>query len=1428
VVSEGQNVFQHAIGFSPVKSNQMVFELDPAEIFAFTPTDLTVTARDEQNFFVKDVRVSVKKITPQQETIVAVGTTNANGEVTLGLPSSSPGSIFQIRVEKAGYQSAPMNVQVSPDIILFDPSSLEATVALVGKSVDIKSVRMTNLTQARLTIFETGITGYFKGLIETDTMEGFSDITIGSVLEPGQFINREILKAVLVSGLRAADIDPDSMDGKLIIYLKNTDTGKVYPQPLQFTINVGVGGELEATECIIIDTPDPFEEVSLGGLVESRRIGIFNRCYDADGDPIALKNLKAEVNWHGNQQGDVTLRVIELDTQTPAYQTMVEGRQVTLFPTMKHENDTYYEAIITLMPRADIESETANFTINFSAEIDTDQGLQPVTANNPVTANILLTNLLECVDFEPQADVYEPIIIARDNFTDGETFTVDTTDCGPIEIDFKFCEDDDCKGGTQEGGIKLSTWRKDDVEEELFEVHIDRKPVTQDIPGIYEIKVFTKIGTQQYYQQINSVFVIIEPLAGSNYKNWFTIDTDHYTIPLPLGEEYAITLYNGVVIESVAIDADYCCLEKIAPRVRQYSYVVFAAMCVTPATLVLGAIIAIFGDMSELLADLDEVYANLHLKDEECSKHDKWITLPDWVINLTTDARNVIVHDYAPQIGGRWDLDGPSNLLITGEHSELQDMGVVFENVSYDSNVPVYAVVEFTALERVHGDDTHEAPTLVCDGHGCDAEPFAINCGGTYVKTHSQKFHLRFNTQPEKQPLYTPDYDRFGCQAGPLRGLTTEEALPKVKFNWNWNDIGIDECDASNPDAVYCDATQFSIVLSKRMHALDEFLKLNDFMFTCPETGIQAAEANNNKTDSRFIPADKFGLTALETTFAAEPNNLQATATAENDSINDVQITVSIELKEVASDDVVDYCRFEDQDLDQGSSETFTCNFDYLEANEYYVKATASSDDAGFSDWDSSLIIMVITDPILTTEDCWLPRTTGTEGGLPNLVAFVREHGAVKWTDPAMHGEFAIENEEDLINLIRFRALLIKDAYSPDFKQDFVDYKTFADTPTWFFQGDRAFEKYFLDVNKLSFSGRHVDSYQLPVPGEYDVDIVASFDDDWDLFDSADQPEAEVEILFQHLKDPEPNSPFYSLPFNGLVGLDGSVLNRQGYGLMYINNDEVIGINEDVDAVQTLPDSGSNALFILETDVKDDLLHLNSLADTRGNLLSVTAGSENTRNLDFSPSLATPVIVRVSHGVDSEPFSAFYTLSQNYQPIGTGNVLTQWQGYGNCIDFTDQPMLEAFNYTWDRAATPDDGLPEWQSTYAVDWQQSVHDGKVYLRTVFYTPRDKVSDLTSLDRFKIKFLTPDTSFSESVPLTGISSMEHNRPGAGQLDMIDSVEDVFDLVKSEVLCVTDNGTEARFWWNPKTLYTAAGSESSIHSQLTTVERECIQPN
>ena len=260
---------------------------------------------------------------------------------------------------------------------------------------------------------------------------------------------------------------------------------------------------------------------------------------------------------------------------------------------------------------------------------------------------------------------------------------------------------------------------------------------------------------------------------------------------------------------------------------------------------------------------------------------------------------------------------------------------------------------------------------------------------------------------------------------------------------------------------------------------------------------------------------------------------------------------------------------------------------------------------------------------------------------------------------------------------------------------------------------------------------------------------------------------------------------------------------------------------------RTLRDSGSNAAVTLSTDREQDFRVLNSNFSSRGVLFSVSTNTSNPKekNLEFSPSYATPVMMKTTHSRDANPFSSYYSVLVNNTPFETGDTLTYWTGAGACVDFSNVPVSEAFDSKPDRAGRSTDSLREWEIAYAADWQESLQEGDVYLRSIFYSPRSESVALQLLNpQGKVTLFTPDNS-GQAVALQGVSTMTSNNNS--QTGAIQSIQQVMDLVKEKKVCVTNTGITTKYWWNPREVYSQIGSQRSIQaeSNALTAGQSCL---
>lgn len=261
-------------------------------------------------------------------------------------------------------------------------------------------------------------------------------------------------------------------------------------------------------------------------------------------------------------------------------------------------------------------------------------------------------------------------------------------------------------------------------------------------------------------------------------------------------------------------------------------------------------------------------------------------TLLDYFSNLAGGDAGKISLD-KPGVKGNW----KTNSAKVFGNWEKQEIGIVFENTDgIAEDEPLFSTVTMEVLQHPHPKTVvlpkgtngfsfsgvqglfSNAANNAGSPEGGAALPSTGSLGGlgnfspvlrqsAPVKT-TFLFHLKFKTKDYAvaPPEISPD---SACLSGTMTGETGEKALPRIAFNWNWSDsdgIQIDSCDADNPDSIYCDATQFSIALSKRLNALNEFLAANKGRLKCPANPL--AEELKRQTESYENFLSTYGIDA--------------------------------------------------------------------------------------------------------------------------------------------------------------------------------------------------------------------------------------------------------------------------------------------------------------------------------------------------------------------------------------------------------------------------------------------------------------------------------------------------------------------------------------------------------------------------------------
>jgi len=887
---------------------------------------------------------------------------------------------------------------------------------------------------------------------------------------------------------------------------------------------------------------------------------------------------------------------------------------------------------------------------------------------------------------------------------------------------------------------------------------------------------------------------------GTCYRDWLVGEEE-----VPNGET---TEFNGEQI--------YCCPMDLPP-VTTYSCAGTAVSAGEeelglPTALALGGILdiggGIIGGLNEgisAILGIDNPWIGAIAGSAAGTAYNYFFVQEEGAIPYFTTVRDLNVLSLKLFIpAGLEELDESKITVETGESNikhdpdwplGIEETELVFTNNGITQDEPYKPIFRVLKAEGEKYDYNTQFDVKMKE----DAEALAK---GEFLEVKStegftQKFHLQFNAYCGKEP--EPDVPEWvDCMIDGMTGETGEQALPDVLFKWDWASIKDNTCDEDG-GRTFCDATQFSLELLQKIHAVDELLRGG--AFSCPSIEGVLTEVDQDLSD---IDLD-VGLTKIR--IQKTGKNAKVIGTIESN--NDKQMTVNA---------VISLRR-------QGTTTPIECP----EAAEKAVEVISRSDvECTFNDLDNGLYTArVEINPQLNTceSDC---KNIETGNDFIETKLFVGDSGELEKCEPYTTeriSEYAAANPNSTnlkkaVELTNFKAHLIMDGYTNDFRNDFHAFteKAFFNTPSYY-RGDAGLWKYFTNPDLMVFenpllrpeSGRiHSGKYQVRIFIEYD-------DSSWSLFKES-QPNAKIRVKLDLLSHPEPDSPFYYMPYNGLVGID-TANGRQGYGVNYRQESLAeIRINDDPSQLirtSTIAPSTPIPGGWVYTAKSENFKMLNN--DRRGVVMDVEHSSTES-SIILSPSDATPVLLRVSGG-ESERAWAFYNLTIDGEPQIVGPNLTSWTGYARgCRDFMDREMYANYMNKKDvHGGTTRAGACariQRKSDYGLEWCEVNRAGIVHLATVFFTPQGTEATLEMADSLDdAYFIAPGTSGSKKVTMQGVYNVD-----------IESVERVFELVKMGDVCVAGAGSSAKttFFWNPKMVI-----EKSLGSQMASAASECIPP-
>jgi len=685
------------------------------------------------------------------------------------------------------------------------------------------------------------------------------------------------------------------------------------------------------------------------------------------------------------------------------------------------------------------------------------------------------------------------------------------------------------------------------------------------------------------------------------------------------------------------------------------------------------------------------------------------------------------------------------------------------------------------------------------------------------------KFRFEFHKAPEKE-IINVDLNTYSCSTDSDKlGKTGPGAVPNVSLDWDWTELtDVDQCQDK-----YCDATQISQVILNRINESKELIETQNI--SCPKSNQQAIDEELSGTYefiadpssvNNTIPPGKVGIQAVN--LGVIEDNFQVKVSIENNTIASTTgiVNVSLANKQVISIEYIDSITGETiiQDISQpstnniytkdinvstGNNNTFDLIFTFNDnemGDDLPLIVTYTGAQTAYSTFNT---LVTLQDHPSAVSGCLVPATTLQFNGTDYIDFWFNKN---QYPSNVI-SEWSSEDILALKNLLSFNAYLITDNYNKNFQEAFdkayggrasinqgLGTYSFMASPSLYSEGylSPLFKDNLEFILKYSMNN---DGVKIKTPGLYNIRIDLIFNNEnWDFTTNTEDVDANVVVTFTYLKGPSDNSVFYRLPFDGFVGYESNGYNRQGYGVAYLGDDILITKIKDND-LRTTTDTGSNPLRYLRVNSQQDIFKLNSDIESRGSVLKILNQEDNQTELIFSPSIATPVIMKVENN-NLEPFSVFYQLikDSSSEPITGSSNLTKWNGIGDGCDYSGDYIYSIFNNVYDNQSLPEDRLP---GAYKIDWSTVNSKGNVYLRTIFYTPINDSYTLNSTGNRVHTFSYDGDDYVNSISIPNKSN---------NVLVLNSIKDVFENISSGNICVANSsdGTYSEFFYNPVVIY------------------------
>jgi len=1084
--SEGVEIFSEDITFNVLSNKPLTVTFDPTKIPSLLNTEIVAKVFDDKGESIEGADLKIYAKEPGYDEYDVDSTkTNRFGTGILNSGAFFPGTKLFVEIQKIGFARAIYQLTLTDIITSFNPETISIQMNTITERDVKEKVKITNQITHDLELFDIVLDSALEGLIKEEAFKSYFEQFRGEEIKGKETKEYELIRAQLSEDVTPQSLpDGHSVEGTLLIGFRPKGSSVLYDVKLPLIVNISSHAPMEAAACMRITNAKQSKVTQTGRVIFN--FELTNAC-QANRKDIKLDNISASTTSAFGGQAEITLQSM---TTAKSGRSALSGTDRQLVTDIS-QNEVF-AGTVTYIPSQSETGGSVKLNVNIKGKYG-QQEIATIPGNLDLTVDVI--NLRECIRITSDSS---PVA-----FDASSILTIDASGCQGQSVDIQLCKDDArCAGGV-EGGVTLSTTSFNlKGESKTVEVYSPSLPGTygitvharQDGTGSFtyigeavvgfkeedtkRFKLnktdFMLLGNDSRDSALLTNTLLIESVkVKANDCVWgkksVKFDWPGALTGAMLGASIGSMVggaFGGKEKEpatrtKIANQAIPPSNNPSSPRnnviargnQKDVERLSFASKTVEPITQVVrfasggrgagygaligavaGALIMGFAGSIDcadthniveftdfvtfLQGDQIEIY-NMNTKKNETK------TIPS---DGDAGALDITMGNTSGSISAEWDFRN-------ADYSTEENVALTFKNNGMNEAQAKYGLLTIQAIEHIHGDYTHSNIDnefdVVCrnsnfSNYWIGAKEDEGLCSGITKRTYSQQYHIRVTSgEPQDNAPYLRKSS--SCYMGTLSGSTGRDAVPRIKLNWDWDFIEYDSCDYANPDYIYCDATQFGIALTKRLAILKDFLEQNPSLDCPPNRTIANIEDDLARYDTgiSLVGEGFIGVSSIDVLVNHEEDFTTVNIHVDNKTGSALETNMTFSVKGEG----------------EGMSETITETFpvgeniynieiDTPEWSGVYMATATFSGPKGNR--------RAITKAFLNVgenQDCWAKTSTEALAGLPSLYYYVSQADNINYTND-------VQSETDLLNLIVFRAHLIKDNYSNSFFNDFKRYYT--------------------------------------------------------------------------------------------------------------------------------------------------------------------------------------------------------------------------------------------------------------------------------------------------------------------------------------------------------------------------------------------------